>query len=61
MGRPHPRPVIGLGFELGIAPLVNMRQALLARRTREWLALAVDHALYGLVLSEIRPAHKAGR
>jgi len=53
--------VIGLGFELGIAPLVNMRQALLARRTREWLALAVDHALYGLVLSEIRPAHKAGR
>jgi len=40
---------------------MNMRQALLARRTREWLALAVDHALYGLVLSEIRPAHKAGR
>ncbi len=53
--------VIWLGFELGIAPLMGMRQALLTGRSSERVALAADHALYGLVLSEIRPAHKATR
>jgi hypothetical protein len=45
--------VVWLGFELGIAPLLGLSQA---RRLRaaERLALAVDHLLYGLVLSEIR-------
>jgi len=65
-GRPWAGPVYGLmiwaGFEFGIAPVMNLRRA-----ERSWghsgerLALAADHALYGLVLSEIRPAHKATR
>lgn len=50
-------PVYGLalwfGFELGIAPALGLKQA---RRLRaaERAALAADHLLYGLVLSEIR-------
>ena len=45
--------VIWLGFELGIAPLLGLSQA---KRLRlgERLALAGDHLLYGLVLSEFR-------
>ncbi len=50
-------PVYGLavwlGFELGVAPLLKLKQG---RRLRplERLALAVDHLLYGLLLSETR-------
>jgi hypothetical protein len=50
-------PVYGLfvwlGFELGIAPLLGLSQAKRLRAV-ERTALAVDHLLYGLVLSEIR-------
>ena len=42
-----------LGFEAGIAPAIGLRQAK-ERRLDERAALAVDHALYGLVLSELR-------
>jgi hypothetical protein len=44
---------VWLGFEAGIAPafgLTQARELRLAERT----ALAVDHLLYGLILSEIR-------
>jgi hypothetical protein len=50
-------PLYGLlvwfGFEAGIAPVLGLSQA---RRPRpvERLALAGDHLLYGLVLSEMR-------
>ena len=40
-----------LGFELGIAPVLGLQHAK-ERRLDERAALAVDHALYGLVLSE---------
>ena len=45
--------VVWLGFEAGIAPLLGLRQA---RRPRpvERAALAADHLVYGLVLSEMR-------
>ena len=45
--------VVWLGFELCLAPLLGLRQA---RRQRpvERAALAADHLLYGLVLSEVR-------
>jgi hypothetical protein len=45
--------VVWLGFELGIAPLLGLTQAKRLRAV-ERTALAVDHLLYGLVLSEIR-------
>ena len=45
--------VIWLSFELGLAPLIGLRQAR-QRRPVERTALAADHLLYGLVLSEIR-------
>jgi hypothetical protein len=45
--------VVWLGFELGIAPLLGLSQAKQLRAI-ERAALAVDHLLYGLVLSEIR-------
>jgi hypothetical protein len=55
--RPWAGPLYGLlvwlGFEAGIAPVLGLRQPkkpMLAQRA----ALAVDHLLYGLVLSEIR-------
>lgn len=46
--------VLWLGFELGLAPLLGLKQA---RRIRpvERGALAADHLVYGLVLSETRP------
>ena len=65
--RRHPAagPVYGLliwvSFEIGLAPILGLSQARRLGRGRERLALAVDHALYGLVLSEIRPAHKEMR
>jgi hypothetical protein len=50
-------PIYGLmiwvGFEIGIAPALGLKQA---RKLRivERTALALDHLLYGLVLSEMR-------
>lgn len=44
---------VWLGFELGLAPLLGLRQAKRLRLV-ERLALAADHLLYGLVLSEGR-------
>ena len=50
-------PVYGLGvwlgFEIGLAPVLGLSQAN-RLRAAERLALAGDHLLYGLVLSEIR-------
>ena len=45
--------VVWLGFELCLAPLLGLRQA---RRQRpvERAALAADHLLHGLALSEVR-------
>jgi hypothetical protein len=55
--RPWAGPVYGLavwlGFELGIAPVLGLRQAK-KLRAAERTALAVDHLLYGLILSERR-------
>ena len=45
--------VVWLGFEFGIAPALGLTQANRLRPV-ERTALAVDHLLYGLVLSEIR-------
>ena len=45
--------VIWLGFEAGIAPLLRLKQAG-EPRPAERAALAVDHLLYGLILSEGR-------
>ena len=44
---------IWLGFEVGIAPLLGLKQAR-QMRLSERAALAADHVLYGLVLSETR-------
>jgi hypothetical protein len=44
---------IWLGFEAGIAPLLRLKQAG-ESRPAERAALAVDHLLYGLILSEGR-------
>lgn len=55
--RPWAGPVYGvlvwLGFELGVAPLLGLRQAKQPRLV-ERATLAVDHLLYGLILSELR-------
>jgi hypothetical protein len=45
--------VVWLGFEAGLAPLLGLKQAR-KLRAAERAALAADHLLYGLVLSEIR-------
>ena len=49
--------VVWLGFELGIAPALGLSQA---KRLRpiDRLALAADHVLYGVVLSEPRRAEQ---
>ena len=44
---------VWLGFEVGVAPLLGLKQAR-KLRAAERTALAADHLLYGLVLSEIR-------
>lgn len=55
--RPWAGPVYGLAawlaFELGIAPGLGLAQAKRPRPV-EWLAVAADHLIYGLVLSEGR-------
>jgi hypothetical protein len=55
--RPWSGPVYGLlvwlGFELGIAPVLGLSQAKRVRLV-DRLALAVDHLLYGWVLSGLR-------
>jgi hypothetical protein len=55
--RPWAGPAYGLlvwlGFELGIAPALGLSQAKRVRLV-DRLALAADHLLYGLVLSEMR-------
>ena len=55
--RPWAGPVYGLvvwlGFELGIAPALGLSQATRVRPV-DRLALAADHVLYGLVLSDMR-------
>lgn len=45
--------LVWLGFELGIAPVLGLTQAT-KFRSKERVALAADHLLYGLVLSEMR-------
>ena len=45
--------VVWLGFEMGLAPVLGLRQSKRARPV-DRLALAADHLLYGLVLSEMR-------
>lgn len=45
--------LVWLGFELGVAPLLNLTQAR-SGRIVERAALAGDHLLYGFVLSETR-------
>jgi hypothetical protein len=56
-------PLYGLlvwfGFEFGIAPALGLKQAKKMRPV-ERSALAVDHLLYGLVLSEIRRRPQEG-
>jgi hypothetical protein len=44
---------VWLGFEAGIAPALGLTQAR-ELRLAERTALAADHLLYGLILSEIR-------
>ncbi len=50
--------VVWLGFELGIAPLLDLSQAKRVRAV-DRLALAADHLLYGLVLSATRPSMRS--
>ena len=45
--------VVWLSFELGIAPALGLSQAKRLRPV-DRVALAVDHLLYGVVLSEMR-------
>jgi len=45
--------VLWLGFELGVAPLLGLKQAKKVRPV-ERVALAADHLLYGFVISEMR-------
>jgi hypothetical protein len=55
--QPWAGPVFGLalwgGFEAGLAPALGLAQAKQVRPV-ERVALAVDHLLYGFVLSEMR-------
>jgi hypothetical protein len=54
---PWAGPAYGLalwfGFEFALAPALGLRQATVSRPS-ERLVLAIDHLLYGLVLSETR-------
>jgi len=45
--------LVWLGFELGVAPLLGLRQAKQPRPVAR-ITLAVDHLLYGFILSELR-------
>lgn len=52
--------VLWLGFEGGLAPALGIATRR-HRRLGERLAIGADHFVYGLVISEIRPSHKAQR
>jgi uncharacterized membrane protein YagU involved in acid resistance len=52
--------LVWLGFEAGIAPALGLSQAK-QLRIAERLALAGDHLLYGLVLSEAHHPSQASR
>src|SRR3954451_24019043 len=52
--------VVWLGFELGIAPVLGLSQAKKPRAV-ERAAFAVDHLLYGYVLSEFRARPQEAR
>ena len=60
--RPWSGPAYGLlvwlGFEAGLAPALGLKQARKLRLV-ERAALAGDHLLYGLILSEIRRRPRA--
>jgi hypothetical protein len=45
--------IVWLGFEIGLAPMLGLKQAYQVRPA-ERLGLAADHLLYGFVLSETR-------
>jgi hypothetical protein len=45
---------VWVSFEAGIAPLLGLRQAKGRDAAPERIALALDHVLYGVVLSEFR-------
>lgn len=47
--------LVWLGFELGIAPMLGLKQAKRVRPV-DRLVLATDHPIYGLVLSELLPS-----
>lgn len=49
---------VWVGFEFALAPALGLTRS---GGDKERAAIALDHLLYGLVLSEIRPAHKAQR
>jgi hypothetical protein len=53
--------LLWLGFELAVAPALGVSRTRKTGRRLEALALAADHVLYGLVVAEIRPAHKGMR
>jgi len=48
--------LVWLGFELGVAPLLGLKHAKELRLVGR-IALATDHVLYGVVLSEMRVRH----
>jgi hypothetical protein len=50
--------MVWLGFELVIAPVLGLSQAKCVRLV-DRLALAVDHLLYGLVLSGARRSERS--
>jgi hypothetical protein len=52
--------VVWLGFEVGIAPVLGLRQAKRLRPV-DRVALAADHLLYGLVLTATRDSTPGSR
>jgi hypothetical protein len=52
--------VVWLGFELGLAPVLGLSQAK-KPRPAERVAFALDHLLYGYVLSEFRARPQEAR
>lgn len=50
--------LIWFGFELGVAPLLGLKHTK-ELRVRDRIAVASDHLLYGVVLSEIRHSRQS--